>query len=78
MQASMRRPSPPAFSEAKRLAEPGAPEVPITVVAQGATVTIGPFEVEFIAMAHSIPESCALAIRTPLGTVASFGRLEDR
>ena len=59
--------------EAKRLAEPGAPEVPITVVAQGASVAIGPFEVEFIAMAHSIPESCALAIRTPLGTVLHSG-----
>ena len=59
--------------EAKRLAEPGAPEVPVTIVAQGAAVTIGPFEVEFIAMAHSIPESCALAIRTPLGTVLHSG-----
>ena len=59
--------------EAKRLAEPGAPDVPITVVAQGAAVAIGPFDVEFIAMAHSIPESCALAIRTPLGTVLHSG-----
>ena len=59
--------------EAKRLAEPGAPDVPITVVAQGASVAIGPFDVEFIAMAHSIPESCALAIRTPLGTVLHSG-----
>ena len=59
--------------EAKRLAEPGAPDVPITVVAQGAALAIGPFDVEFIAMAHSIPESCALAIRTPLGTVLHSG-----
>lgn len=59
--------------EAKRLGEPGAPNVPITVVAQGATVQIGPFGIEFIAMAHSIPESCALAIRTPLGTVIHSG-----
>jgi ribonuclease J len=59
--------------EAKRLAEPGAPDVPITIVAQGAAVAIGPFEVEFIAMAHSIPESCALAIRTSLGTVLHSG-----
>jgi len=62
-----------ALLEAKRLAEPGAPEVPITVVAQGASVSIGPFDVEFVAMAHSIPESCALAIRTPLGTVLHSG-----
>jgi len=62
-----------ALLEAKRLAEPGAPEVPITVVAQGASVAIGPFDVEFVAMAHSVPESCALAIRTPLGTVLHSG-----
>lgn len=59
--------------QTKRLAEPGAPEVPIKVVPQGARVEIGPFSVEFIAMAHSIPESCALAIRTPLGLVLHSG-----
>ncbi|SFK14031.1 ribonuclease J [Methylocapsa palsarum] len=59
--------------QAKRLSEPGAPEVPIAVVAQGATIGIGPFEVEFVAMAHSIPESCSLAIRTPLGVVLHSG-----
>ncbi len=57
----------------KRLSEPGAPEVPIKVVPQGGRVDIGPFSVEFIAMAHSIPESCALAIRTPLGVVLHSG-----
>ncbi|MGQ0445044.1 MAG: ribonuclease J [Beijerinckiaceae bacterium] len=62
-----------ALMEAKRLAEPGAPDVPITVVAQGASVAIGPFDVEFIAMAHSIPESSALAIRTKLGTILHSG-----
>ena len=35
----------------------------------GETVAIGPFAVEFIAVAHSIPESSALAIRTPAGLV---------
>jgi ribonuclease J len=58
---------------AKRLAEPGAPEVPIEIVAQGATVSIDPFRVEFVAVAHSIPESCALAIRTPLGAILHSG-----
>ena len=32
-------------------------------------VAIGPFAVEFIAVAHSIPESSALAIRTPAGLI---------
>ena len=39
------------------------------IVALGERVAIGPFVVEFIAVAHSIPESSALAIRTPAGLV---------
>ena len=38
-------------------------------MAAGDRITVGPFEVEYINVAHSIPESHALAIRTPLGTV---------
>ncbi|PVB62641.1 ribonuclease J [Labrenzia sp. 011] len=53
--------------------EPGAEEVPVTVVKQGDRVKIGPFDVEFVAMAHSIPEPCALAIRTPAGMVLHTG-----
>jgi len=34
---------------------------------------IGPFEVEFIQVTHSIPDSIALAIRTPVGTVVHTG-----
>jgi len=58
---------------AKRAAQPGAPEIPITIVHPGDRVTIGDFEVEFIAVAHSILEPMALAIRTPLGTVLHTG-----
>jgi ribonuclease J len=57
------------LAEARRLGEPGAPKIPLKVVAQGEKVAIGPFGVEFIGVAHSIPESTALAIRTPLGLV---------
>src|SRR6478609_6366344 len=45
---------------AKRAAQPGAPEIPITIVKPGERVTIGDFEVEFIAVAHSILEPMAL------------------
>src|SRR5580698_4833425 len=61
------------LAEARRLGEPGAPKIPIRIVAQGARIDIGPFDVEFIAVAHSIPESCALAIRTPAGLVVHTG-----
>src|SRR6516164_1782074 len=46
--------------EARRLGEPGAPKIALTVVGLGESVGIGPFVVEFIAVAHSIPESSAL------------------
>ena len=59
--------------EARRLGEPGAPKIPIQIVPQGGRVDIGPFDVEFIAVAHSIPESCALAIRTPAGLIVHTG-----
>jgi ribonuclease J len=57
------------LAEARRLGEPGAPKIPLKIVAPGEKVAIGPFAVEFIAVAHSIPESSALAIRTPAGLV---------
>jgi ribonuclease J len=64
---------------AKLASEPGAGLVPITVVSAGDRITVGPFEVEYINVAHSIPESHALAIRTPLGTVVHSGdwKLDD-
>ena len=39
----------------------------------GERIEIGPFDVEFVAVAHSIPESTALAIRTPAGLVVHTG-----
>jgi ribonuclease J len=62
-----------ALFEAKRLGEPGAPEIPIKVVPLGARFSLGPFDIELVSVAHSIPESNALIIRTPLGTVLHTG-----
>ncbi len=59
--------------EVKRLNEPGAPKIPIEIVKQGSHLDLAPFDVELIAMAHSIPESSGLAIHTPLGTVIHSG-----
>src|SRR5205085_6330883 len=53
--------------------EPGAVELPITVVPLGARLTLGPFDVEFVSVAHSIPESNALIIRTRHGAVLHTG-----
>lgn len=64
---------------AKQASEPAAGVVPVTLVKPGQRIPIGPFEVEYINVAHSIPESNALAIRTPLGTIVHTGdwKLDD-
>jgi ribonuclease J len=62
-----------ALFEARRLSEPGAPQIPVNVAALNGRVELGPFTIDFINVAHSIPESNALAIRTPLGTVLHTG-----
>jgi ribonuclease J len=62
-----------ALIESKMASEPGAPEIDVKVVPLGGRFDLGPFNVELISMSHSIPESNALAIRTPLGTVLHTG-----
>ena len=58
---------------AKREGEPGALDVPVKVVPLGARFTLGEFDIELVSVAHSIPESNALIIRTPLGNVLHTG-----
>ncbi len=43
------------------------------VVKQGQTIVLGKIRVEFIRSCHSIPDSVALAIHTPVGTVVHTG-----
>jgi ribonuclease J len=43
------------------------------VVSEGDTITFGPFELEFVAVNHSIPDALAVAIRTSAGTVLHTG-----
>jgi len=62
-----------ALLDAKRLGEPGAAEVPINVVPLDGRFTLGPFDIELVSMAHSIPESNGLIIRTRHGTVLHTG-----
>jgi ribonuclease J len=59
--------------QAKREGEAGAPDVPVTIYRAGETFTVGPFSIEAIPVAHSIPEPMALAITSPAGTVVHTG-----
>lgn len=48
-------------------------DVRLNVVKPRDVVQIGPFKVEFIRVAHSIPDAVALAIHTPMGTIVHTG-----
>jgi ribonuclease J len=56
-----------------KLAEQGVENAPLHVIPLGAKLTLGPFELEFISITHSIPEPNCVVIRTPLGTVFHTG-----
>jgi ribonuclease J len=62
-----------ALLAAKRQGEPGAPDIPVNIVPLDGRFSLGPFDIELVSMAHSIPESNGLIIRTPLGTVLHTG-----
>ena len=62
-----------ALLEAKSVEEPGAVTIPVSLVAPGDRFTLGPFDIEYVNVSHSIPDSHALAIRTPLGLVVHSG-----
>ncbi len=55
--------------EARRNEEPGTPKIPVTIFKAGDRFEIGPFAIEAVNVAHSIPEPVSLAITTPAGTV---------
>ncbi len=48
-------------------------EVKLTVVPPGGSFTLGPFALQYLRVAHSIPEAQALVIRTQFGTVLHTG-----
>jgi ribonuclease J len=62
-----------ALLEAKCASEPGAPKIPVTIVKRDSRFNAGAFDIELVTMAHSIPETNALIIRTPCGTVLHTG-----
>ena len=51
----------------RKLAEAGLDRAPLNVVRPNRRFEVGPFEVEYLNAAHSIPEGHLLAIRSPAG-----------
>jgi ribonuclease J len=62
-----------AMLSAKRAADDIVDNVALRRMVVGQPFTVGPFTVEAINVAHSIPESCALAITTSVGRVIHTG-----
>jgi ribonuclease J len=48
-------------------------DAPLVVLDPGERVEVGPFGLEMVHMSHSIPDACAVAISTGLGTVLATG-----
>ena len=48
-------------------------EVPLVVTQPRARFTLGPFDLQYLPVAHSIPEAQALVLRTRHGTVLHTG-----
>ncbi len=58
----------------RKLGEAGlATECRITVIPQGGSFQLPPFDLRFIPVTHSVPEAQALVVRTPYGTILHTG-----
>mgnify|MGYP001547436503 CR=1 FL=1 len=57
----------------RKLDEENLKHVLITIVEMGATFSIGPFDLEFVTLTHSIPEPNGIILRTSFGTVLHTG-----
>lgn len=57
----------------KKLEENGVEGVPIHVVKPDENVAIGCFDILFLPVSHSVPQSCALFIKTPHGNIVHSG-----
>lgn len=58
----------------RKLSEtPFASRVPVHAIPRSGVAQVGPFQVQFIGVTHSIPDARILVIRTPVGTVVHTG-----
>jgi ribonuclease J len=58
---------------AKAVENGGRVKLPINIVKLGGRFEIGPFDLELVTLAHSIPEPSAVVLRTPHGNVFHTG-----
>ena len=58
----------------RKMADDGqSVKLPLHEVALGGQLSLGPFDIEFVSVTHSIPEPNSLVLRTPYGTVLHTG-----
>jgi ribonuclease J len=62
-----------AMLKAKRAGDGIVENVDVTIMRPGKPFSLGPFTIEAINVAHSIPESNALLITTPIGRILHTG-----
>ena len=58
---------------APKLREHRLPDPSLNVVAEGDRLTVGPFDLEFVSVTHSIPDALAVFVRTDAGNVLITG-----
>ena len=58
---------------APKLREHRLPDPGLTVVAEGDRLSVGPFDLEFVSVTHSIPDALAVFVRTDAGNVLITG-----
>ena len=58
---------------APKLREHRLPDPDLNVVAEGDRLTVGPFDLEFVSVTHSIPDALAIFVRTDAGNVRITG-----
>ena len=58
---------------APKLREHRLPDPDLNVVAEGDRLTVGPFDLEFVSVTHSIPDALAVFVRTQAGKVLITG-----
>ena len=57
----------------RKFEEYGVGHVELNVIDMNAKFSLGPFDIEYVTLTHSIPEPSGVVLRTPMGTVLHTG-----